>query len=142
MDAHEAPSDNPKVDVNNMLRSFEMINSYLSQVRGDQTLRPLSYVTREDREVEDKTDVPAPNYSSLDEETTSRAPHFLPGTDDDYPDYIQGNIKVAQILRAWTEDTVVWAWTKASSRVNDGRGMYHSAYNHYMGSAANNNTHA
>jgi hypothetical protein len=140
LNLHTQPSDLPKINEKDMVKTFNSIDAYLRTYLGEMKI-PLQYVTREHPEVTPSAADPSVNHATIDMEMITRAPHEVaPGVI--HPIYVADNHKVWEIMEEIVRDSNGWTWMKSHSRCRDGREAYWSLYNHYLGASKTNNVQA
>jgi hypothetical protein len=106
---------------------IESIENWISERFGIDNI-PLSYVVRDRPEVPRIADDPLPlGQPSYNEELIRRASHNGEA-------WVTNNGKVWQMIRHVTHGTDAWAFVKAFSRTQDGRGAFMALKAQYMGS--------
>jgi hypothetical protein len=139
-DAHSQPTELPKIDEKDMVKTFDAIDAYLRNYLG-KTKIPLQYVAREDSIVIPSQNNPSTNYGTVEMELIARAPHEE-APSIIHPIYASDNNKVWEIMELITRHTNAWTWIKSHGRRGDGRAAYWSLYNHYLGASKTDNVQA
>jgi hypothetical protein len=130
--AHDNPDEPKKYeDPKKMVAFLEIFQNYLTQYHGE-THIPLSYLIRPAAQPEPEQNDPAANYTSIEEELISRAPHTGPA-------FVADNRKLWELLYAFLHDTDAYKYIKSSARARDGRGAWTSLTNHVLGTASLDN---
>jgi hypothetical protein len=132
-DARSQPTELPKLNEKDMVKTFDAIDVYLRKYLG-KTKIPLQYVAREDAIVISSQNDPLTNYGTVKMELIARAPHeAAPGMI--HPIYASDNNKVWEIMESITRNINAWTWIKSHSRCRGGRAAYWSLHNHYLGAS-------
>ena len=133
-DAYETPTEPPKIDDKNWVKTMEAMEEWLRLIPGERRL-PLAYVIRKDIALPDGDD-PAEYYPSITDEMVRHAPIGTvnpDGTVTYHPTFRVNNCLCFDKLAAWAREYPCWTYIKPFAKARDGRKAWMALFNHYLG---------
>ena len=133
-ETYEPPTEPPKIDEKNWVKTMEAMEEWLCLIPGERKL-PLAYVIRKDIALPEGED-PAEDYPSFTDEMVRRAPIGTlnpDGTVTYHPTFRVNNCLCFDKLALWARDYPCWTYIKPYARARDGRRAWMALFNHYLG---------
>ena len=133
-DAYEMPTEPPKIDEKNWVKTMEAMEEWLHLIPGECHL-PLAYMIHKDIALPDGDD-PAENYPSIMNEM---ACHALIGTVNPdgtvtyHPMSCMNNWLCFDKLAMWAHEYPCWMYIKPFAKARDGCKAWMALFNHYLG---------
>jgi hypothetical protein len=121
-ESHEQPDEAPSFNKKDTVKIMDSIKLYLRSYLGKKKV-PLAYIVGQDAGVVPSVDNPPGNYSAVEEEMVSRAPH-TDAQGNVEATFAANNRKVWEILKGICLDTNAWTWIKSFNRSKNGRDAY------------------
>jgi hypothetical protein len=130
-ETHKDPTEKPIINEKNWQQTLDDVEEYLCNHLG-QTHMLLSYVVRKDEQVPPHIVDPPINYTSIQDEMISRAPHGDTNGEKTLL-FTTNNKRVWTLIHKLTRNHKCYTYIKGFARVRDGRAAFLSLRNHYLG---------
>jgi hypothetical protein len=120
----------------NWVRTFEILDEYLTRLIGNKCMVPLYYVVRKEADVVPEANDPPTNYTSCWSEMCARMPHYTTrtvGVRTPVPTYEEDNRKVWDKLATIFNTSDDYTYMRPFQRERDGRAAYKALYDHFLG---------
>ena len=133
-DSYEPPSDPPKIDEKNWVKTLEAMEEWLRLIPGEHHL-PMAYVIHKDIVLPEGDD-PVEAFPSITDEMVRHAPIGTLNPDGSvtfHPMFRVNNCLCFDKLATWAREYPCWTYIKPFAKARDGRKAWMALYNHYLG---------